>query len=272
MQKYHKFHLVDQSPWPLAVSAALFTTVVGLVLAMHGYANGFNCFIWGLFNTSMSAAFWFRDIIREATFGGHHTVPVQRGLRMGFALFILSEVMFFFSFFWTFFYVSINPAIELGGVWPPPGIIPVRQWGLAAHNTGLLLLSGCTLTWSHYALVAGDKKQSFVALAYTCFLGVWFLQCQLNEFDYGCSYGISDSVYGAVFYLLTGFHGVHVIAGTLFLLVCLGRLRANHFTNKRHIGFLMAIWYWHFVDVVWLMLYLFIYIWGPLSSVTSSLQ
>ena len=166
MQKFHKFHLVDQSPWPLAVSAALFTTVVGLVLAMHGYANGFNCFVWGLFNTGMSAAFWFRDIIREATFGGHHTVPVQRGLRLGFALFVLSEVMFFFSFFWAFFYVAVNPAIELGGVWPPPGITPVGHWGLAAHNTGLLLLSGCTLTWSHYALVAGDKKQALLALVY----------------------------------------------------------------------------------------------------------
>ena len=262
MKKYHKYHIVDRSPWPLAVSLALFTTVVGGVSWMHTYEGGFQLFGWGLFNTVMAAAFWFRDIIREATFGGHHTRPVQAALRLGFALFIVSEGMFFFSFFWAYLYVAVNPAIELGGVWPPPGIQPVPHWGIAAQNTFILVTSGLTLTWSHWALLGGDKLSALRALVYTCALGVWFLYYQAVEFVH-CPYGISDSVYGSAFFLLTGFHGVHVLGGTVFLLVCLGRLRAHHFTATRHLGFEMAIWYWHFVDVVWLLLYLIVYIWGP---------
>lgn len=271
LNKYHKFHLVNPSPWPLAVAAAAFTAVVGLVMTMHLFGGGLESLVWGLVNLAVVAAFWWRDVVREATFGGHHTRPVQEGLRLGFVLFVLSEVMVFFSFFWAFFYVSVNPALELGGVWPPAGITPVGAGGLALHNTGVLLLSGCTLTWSHYALMAGDKKEALLALLVTSALGVWFLSRQAKEFV-ECTYGISDSVYGSVFFMLTGLHGLHVLVGTVFLGVCLARLRAGHFTVTRHLGFEMAIWYWHFVDVVWLFLYLFVYVWGPMEVVTPTVE
>ena len=265
MTKYHRFHLVDPSPWPASAAGAVFTTVVGLVLGMHAYVGGFAIFVWGGFNTVMVAALWFRDIVREATFGGHHTRPVQQGLRMGFALFILSEVMFFVSFFWAYLWAALNPAIELGGVWPPTGVVPIHHSGMPAFGTHVLLTSGFALTWSHYALMSGRLRLAFATLAYTCALGVLFLGCQLDEFTNGCTYGISDSVYGAAFFLTTGFHGTHVLVGTAFLLVCLARLRAGHFTPTRHLGLVSAIWYWHFVDVVWLGLYLLVYIWGPIS-------
>lgn len=281
MRKYHKFHIVDQSPWPLLASISVFSTAVALILVMHGFGydelssvplhrrieppynwTGFQ-FFFSLFNTLCVAGLWFRDIVREATILGAHTVKVQKGLRLGFVLFLGSEAMFFVSFFWAFLYVSLVPAPELGGVWPPTGINPGNALGLPLVNTYLLVWSGFILTSSHYSLLSGRLTASITRLFYTLCFGFLFLVVQTVEY-FTASFDISDGVYGSTFYLLTGFHGLHVLLGWMFLYVCFFRACVWHFTATRHLGFEMAIWYWHFVDVIWLILYGLVYVWGNL--------
>ena len=259
--KTHPFHLVDRSPWPFYASLSSLTLVVGLVASMHSYTGGFSLFLVGIFDVFMVAAFWWRDVIRESTYGGFHTLPVQKGLAMGFSLFLVSEVMFFFSFFWSFFYLSSNPAIEVGGVWPPTGIESMSATGIPLVNTLLLVWSGITLTYSHNRLVAQDLPQTVCGLTLTLTLGFIFLVLQVYEYR-TAQFDISDGVYGSLFYLLTGFHGFHVIIGFLFLLVNLIRTLNWHFYRTSHLGYLFGAWYWHFVDVVWLGLYFSVYVWG----------
>ena len=204
---------------------------------------------------------WFRDVVREGTFQGHHTKVVQKGLKMGMILFITSEVMFFFAFFWGFFHSSLAPTVELGSVWPPMGINVLNPWEVPLLNTAILLCSGVTVTWAHHALVAGSRSQALSGLFLTISLGVIFTMLQAFEY-LEASFTIADSVYGSCFYMATGFHGFHVLVGTLFLAVCLFRLYNHHFTRQHHLGFEAAAWYWHFVDVVWLFLFVSIYWWG----------
>lgn len=263
MEKRHSFHLVDPSPWPLVGSLALFTTTSGGVLYFHGFLYGVELFLSGLLGIICVMALWFRDVVREGTFQGMHTVQVQNGLRLGMLLFITSEVMFFFSFFWAFFHSSLSPTIEIGSVWPPVGILTLSPWEVPLLNTLILLLSGVTVTWAHHAIVAGQRSQAIQALSSTVLLGVIFTALQALEYV-EASFTIADSVYGSVFYMATGFHGFHVIVGTLFLAVCLYRLSSYHFTREHHFGFEAAAWYWHFVDVVWLFLFVTIYWWGNL--------
>jgi cytochrome c oxidase subunit 3 len=169
--------------------------------------------------------------------------------------------MFFFSFFWAFFHSSLSPVFSIGGVWPPVGIEPINPWGVPFLNTLILLCSGFTLTWAHHALFAGGKKQALTALAYTLILAVIFTSLQVFEYQ-TAPFSISDGIYGSVFYITTGFHGFHVFIGTVFLVVCGLRLLKNHFSRTHHIGFDAAVWYWHFVDVVWLFLFVCVYWWG----------
>lgn len=261
MNKYHRFHLVNPSPWPLLASAATLSLVVSFVGCLHDYAGSFDGFVASMVNLIGVAAAWWRDVIREATFGGHHTVPVQRGLRLGFTLFLVSEGMLFFSLFWAFFYLATAPGVEIGGVWPPAGIEVIPADGVPLLNTYLLVWSGITLTWSHFGLLSNRVTPALGGLFATLGLGFCFLGLQAAEY-YGAPFDISDGVYGSTFYLLTGFHGLHVVIGWVFLGVCLCRMRAWHFTAERHLGYEMAIWYWHFVDVIWLGLYLAVYVWG----------
>jgi len=257
----HPFHLVDQSPWPFVTGISALTLTTGFVMYMHCYKFGGYFFLFGFVSLIFSVFVWWRDIIRESTFQGHHTKRVQLGLRSGMLLFILSEIMFFFAFFWAFFAASLSPNIEIGGIWPPPGIAVLNPWEIPLLNTVILLLSGATCTWAHYAIVAGHRKSSLLGLALTIFLGCVFTGFQVLEY-FEANFSISDSIYGSVFFLATGFHGAHICIGSTFLLICLFRLIKHHFTREHHFGFEAAAWYWHFVDVVWLFLFVAIYWWG----------
>ncbi len=257
----HPFHIVDPSPWPLLASWGAFFTVLGLTLYMHFYQKGIYLLNLGLIILISTMAVWWRDVIREATFEGHHNSYVRRGLKLGMILFITSEAMLFFAFFWAFFHSSLNPTIEIGCVWPPKGIIAINPWHIPLLNTLVLVTSGAYITWSHYALLAGYRKDSIEALIYTIILAAFFTLLQYYEYCVA-PFNISDSVYGSVFYMTTGLHGSHVIIGTIFLIVCLYRMINYHFTRTHHVGFECASWYWHFVDIVWIFVYFFIYWWG----------
>jgi len=206
-------------------------------------------------------AVWFRDVIREGTYLGYHTVAVQHGLRYGMLLFILSEVCFFAGFFWAFYHSSLAATVEIGGVWPPPGIEVLNPWDVPLLNTLILLLSGATVTWAHHSILQGNKANAVLGLTLTVGLGLIFTALQAYEYIES-SFTISDGVYGSTFFMATGFHGLHVIIGSTFLLVCLLRQIKNHYTTTHHFGFEAASWYWHFVDVVWLFLFVSIYWWG----------
>jgi cytochrome c oxidase subunit 3 len=257
----HPFHIVDPSPWPAFTSLAVFFLVLGITSFFHFYAEGFRLLFMGLILTVTMAGFWWRDVIREATFEGNHTTYVRKGLKMGMVLFIVSEAMLFFAFFWAFFHSSLNPTLEIGCVWPPKGIEAINPWHVPLLNTFVLVTSGAYITWAHYSLLAGYRKQTIHALLFTILFAVWFTGLQYWEYS-KAPFNISDSVYGSVFYMTTGLHGFHVLVGSLFLIVCLFRQIAYHFTTGQHVGFECAAWYWHFVDAVWIFVYFFIYWWG----------
>ena len=257
----HSFHLVDPSPWPILASLGAFMITFGLISYMHKFIGGWNLFQLGFFLTIYVIFTWQRDIIREATFEEKHSIVVQKGLRLGMLLFILSEVMFFFAFFWGFFHSSLAPVYNIGGVWFPKVISPMDTYTIPLTNTFFLLTSGATVTWAHHALVARAKKQTLLALFFTLVLAILFTSLQAFEYV-NASFNISDGIYASCFYLTTGFHGFHVFVGTLSLLVSFMRIVFNHFTNHHHFGFESAIWYWHFVDFVWLFLFVNVYWWS----------
>lgn len=263
----HAYHIVNPSPWPLtgALSALLLTS--GLVMWFH--FNSVLLLAIGLITNTLTIYQWWRDIVREGTFQGHHTPVVQKGLRYGMILFIVSEVFFFSGFFWAFYHSSLAPTPELGGYWPPAGIIPLDPLEVPLLNTSVLLASGVSITWAHHSLMEGNRKHIIQALFITICLGLYFTLLQASEY-YETSFTISDGVYGSTFFIATGFHGLHVIIGSTFLIVCLLRQLKFHFTSNHHFGFEAAAWYWHFVDVVWLFLYVSIYWWGSYPfSITS---
>nr|BDQ44477.1 cytochrome c oxidase subunit 3 [Amynthas phaselus] len=253
------FHLVEYSPWPLTSSFGAFTLAIGLAGWFHGY--GMTCLFIAVILIIMSMYQWWRDVIREGTYMGHHTSPVAIGLRWGMILFITSEVMFFFAFFWAFFHSSLAPAPEIGCSWPPTGISPLNPFSVPLLNTAVLLASGVTVTWAHHSLMDGKRTDTIQALTMTVMLGAYFTVLQAGEYM-AAPFTIADSVYGTTFFVATGFHGLHVLIGSSFLLICLLRTLSHHFSNGHHFGFEAAAWYWHFVDVVWICLYLCIYWWG----------
>ena len=257
----HSWHLVDPSPWPFVTSIVVFMFFTGNVMYMHRYIGGSEVAILGLVGILLVMYLWWRDIVREATFEEQHTSAVQRGLRLGMVLFIISEVMFFFAFFWAFFHSSLVPSPSIGGVWPPTSILPIDSLGIPLTNTLLLLSSGATVTWAHHAITSRSKKQSVISLLLTIILAIVFTMFQVLEYC-EAAFTISDSVFGSCFYMATGFHGFHVFIGTVCLFVSLIRLVLNHFTETHHFGFESAAWYWHFVDVVWLFLFIAVYWWG----------
>lgn len=258
----HPYHLVDPSPWPLLAAFAGGALLLGIVLYAH-YGT-----VWvgaaGLITVLAVMFLWWRDVLRESRTPGLHTPVVRIGLRYGMVLFIASEVMFFVAFFWAFFHFALYPEHVSGAehpAWPPAGVHTFDPFGLPFLNTMILLLSGCTVTWAHHSLLHGDRRSLIQGLALTVFLGAIFTTFQAIEY-LEAPFGFRDGIYPSTFYLATGFHGFHVIVGTLFLAVCLLRAIRGHFTPEKHFGFEAAAWYWHFVDVVWLFLFVFIYWWG----------
>jgi cytochrome c oxidase subunit 3 len=239
----HPYHLVEPSPWPLAASIALLTSTVSAVCLFHGYSHGGVILTMGLLAVLSTMGLWWADVIREGTFLGHHTLRVQRGLQLGVILFIVSECFFFLSIFWAFFDAALAPTVELGCAWPPAGIQPIDPWEWPLVNTILLLSSGATATWSHHALIAGDRKNALLGLACTLVLALIFTGIQLYEY-YEASFTISDGAFGSAFFFGTGMHGLHVLIGTIFLTVCFYRLINYHLTKHHHVGFEGGLLYW----------------------------
>nr|WJW73299.1 cytochrome c oxidase subunit 3 [Malcus inconspicuus] len=255
----HPFHIVDYSPWPIMASIGAMTTTSGLTLWFNN--NTLTLLMLGMMINMMTAYQWWRDIVRESTFQGKHTNKVMTGMKLGMILFIISEVFFFISFFWAFFHSSLSPTIEIGSMWPPKSIQTFNPMMIPLLNTMILLSSGMTVTWSHHSMMNNNYKQSYISLMLTVLLGILFTLMQTFEYKES-SFNISDSIYGSTFFMATGFHGLHVMIGTIFLMVCLIRHSKFHFSKNHHFGFEASIWYWHFVDVVWIFLYISIYWWG----------
>nr|YP_010954467.1 cytochrome c oxidase subunit III [Lisarda rhypara]WMV02030.1 cytochrome c oxidase subunit 3 [Lisarda rhypara] len=255
----HPYHLVDYSPWPLTGSIGAMTLTSGMIMWFH--MNDMKLYLLGVVIILLTMIQWWRDITREGTYQGKHTIAVTTGLKWGMILFIISEVFFFISFFWGFFHSSLAPTMEIGSTWPPNGILTFNPMHIPLLNTMVLLCSGITVTWAHHSIMEKNHSQATQALLITVILGVYFTILQAYEY-YESSFTISDSVYGSCFFVMTGFHGIHVIIGSIFLIVCLLRHISFHFSSKHHFGFEAAAWYWHFVDVVWLFLYISIYWWG----------
>ena len=296
--KHHDYHLVDPSPWPLLASISVFVAAVGFIALMRTHVDGQGVlgirgpYLFGIGMLALIAVAWswWLDVIREAN-KGDHTPVVQLHLRYGMILFIASEVMFFVAWFWGYFDSALFPAgvHELpnnsqlvglttrnqvfGGVWPPvpveataamtPGFFKhtFDPWGLPLVNTLILLTSGCTVTWAHHSLLKNDRRGLVIGLLLTVLLGATFTFLQYLEYQHA-GFSFAGHTYGATFFMATGFHGAHVIIGTIFLLVCLVRAMRGAFTPQQHFGFEAAAWYWHFVDVVWLFLFACIYVWG----------
>ena len=279
--KNHDYHIIDPSPWPLIGSIGALVMAVGGVVWMQSLQNadaktlgmsGPWVFVLGLIIVLYTMYAWWADTINEAH-AGDHTPVVSMHLRYGMIMFIASEVMFFVAWFWAFFDASLFPGEAIqearvaytGGVWPPANIEVLDPLHLPLFNTVTLLLSGTTVTWAHHSLLEGDRKGLIWGLTLTVVLGVIFTAVQALEYA-EAPFAFKDSLYGATFFLATGFHGFHVLVGTIFLLVCLVRAMRGHFTEKQHFGFESAAWYWHFVDVVWLFLFFAVYIWASVGA------
>ena len=297
---HHDYHLVDPSPWPIVGSVGAFLMLIGAVFWMNATYTGFFgmplngqpwVFLIGFALILYTMAGWWRDVVRESVVRGDHTPVVKIGLRYGMILFIASEVMFFFAWFWAFFNSALFPIDVSIGRWPPEGIVPFDPWHFPLLNTLILLTSGATVTWAHHAILHNDRKGAIQGLIVTVLLGMTFTAVQAYEYSHAAfTFGLNhaqlipftdeahksltagmgnlNAIYGSTFFMATGFHGLHVIIGTLFLIVCLGRAIAGHFIPSRHFGFEAAAWYWHFVDVVWLFLFACIYVWGSYGVMT----
>jgi cytochrome c oxidase subunit 3 len=270
--KHHDYHLVDPSPWPIIGSVSAFVLALAAIFAMHGQVSWW----WiapGIIGVLYTMFGWWVDVIKEAH-RGDHTPVVQLHLRYGMIMFIASEVMFFVAWFWAFFDASLfaGEAVQFarveatGGEWPPAGLEVLDPWHLPLVNTLILLTSGTTVTWAHHSLLHNDRQGLKWGLALTIALGVLFTAIQAYEYIHA-PFAFKDNIYGATFFMATGFHGFHVIIGTIFLMVCLARAFLGHFTPEQHFGFEAAAWYWHFVDVVWLFLFTCIYVWGNAGAV-----
>jgi len=266
----HDYHLVEPSAWPIVGSIAAFVSAVGAIAyfqtlkgadPLFGVFSGPWLLLLGFALLLYTFFGWWRDVVKESVVNHDHTPIVKIGLRYGMILFIASEVMFFAAWFWAYFHSSLFPQdVGLTG-WPPANIATFDPWDIPLLNTLVLLTSGTTVTWAHHAIQTGNQRDAVRGIALTVVLGMIFTALQVYEYTHA-TFDFSGNIYGATFYMATGFHGFHVIVGTLFLIVCLFRARAGHFTPQSHFGFEAAAWYWHFVDVVWLFLFAAIYVWG----------
>lgn len=257
----YPYHIVIPSPWPLIVSLSLLSLALSLGLTIHGYIGNINLVYLALFVLTCSSSFWFRDIISEATYLGNHTIAVRKGINIGFLLFVLSEVLVFLGLFWAYFHSAISPDILLGAMWPPVGIEAVQPTELPLLNTIILLSSGATITYSHYALINGNRNKALNGLAITFWLIVIFVSCQYIEYT-NAIFTISDGVFGSVFYAGTGLHFLHMVMLAAMLGINYWRIRNYHLTTGHHVGYETTVIYAHVLDVIWLFLYIIFYWWG----------
>lgn len=261
MRLAYSYHLVTNSPWPLTTSISAFSLLLGNILSYQKKLGGIELISLSIIGLIISSIFWFKDIIIEGTYRGEHTDKVQKGLNLGFILFVVSEVCVFFGLFFAYFYNALVPAIEVGGLWPPIGIITLDFKAVPLLNTLILLSSGFSITACHNYLLNKDFSKSFSYLFLTILLGIIFAYFQYFEY-YSSFFTISDSVFGSSFFLLTGCHGLHILIGTTFLIFTLLRLALSHFSHTHHLQFSAAAIYWHFLDAVWLLLYFILYCWS----------
>jgi cytochrome c oxidase subunit 3 len=257
----HPYHLVKPSPWPIYLAFGSFGLLYNLTMLMHNITNNKWILLLNLITLIYIGLLWSRDIIAEATYLGEHTSKISEGLNMGFIIFLITELMWFIGVFWAYFHSALSPSIELGEMWPPIGIIPIQATDLPLLNTLILLLSGGTITYSHHGLIGRDYKNSVIGLLLTIILGIIFIICQYIEYKY-CSYTMADSIYGSVFFIVTGLHGIHLITGTGILCLNFYRLYNMQLTSTKHTGYNTAILLWHFLDVAWLFVYIICYYWG----------
>nr|UNO54305.1 cytochrome c oxidase subunit 3 [Amblyomma sp.] len=255
---FHPFHMVEKSPWPIIGSISAFSLTLSFINFFNFNSKFLICVTFPLL--FLSSFQWWRDTSREGTFQGFHTIPVLQGLKLGMMLFILSEIFFFFSFFWAFFHSSLAPSMEIGGNWPPNGISPFNPFEIPLLNSIILISSGVSVTWTHHSIMNGNYKSSLLSLKITIFLGIMFTIFQMFEY-FQAKFSIYDGIFGSTFFMTTGFHGIHVIIGSIFLMITLIRIKKNLISNNHFFGFEASAWYWHFVDVVWLFLFTFMYWW-----------
>lgn len=272
--KPHPYHIVRPSIWPLVASFAAGLLALGMVFFMHDYKIGdlnigLKGVIGGLAGVLAVMFFWWKDIIFETIHEKVHNEITETGMRFGMSLFIASEVMFFVAFFWAFFSSAFFPTEAIGFTWPPQGLEVIPPFELPFLMTLILLLSGCTVTWAHHAILEGHNKDAVTALGLSVLLGTVFLGFQVFEYGH-VAFGFSDGIYPSTFFMATGFHGFHVFVGTVFLAVCWIRAHRGHFSPEKHFGFEAAAWYWHFVDVVWLFLFIAVYWWGNTVGIDHS--
>ncbi len=256
-EKKHPFQIIDPSPWPLVISMGALLLTLGAVLAMHN--KDFITLFIGALMVLGGCGGWWRDMIIESKDTSIYTKEVKNGLKIGMLIFIGTEIMFFVSFFWVYFNASLFPPEVIGSVWPPKGLKTIDPFDLPYLNTLLLLLSGTTVTWAHHSIIEGNKKDFTLALGLTILLGLSFTCFQAFEY-YHAPFLFKGGIYPSTFYMATGFHGAHVFLGTIFLIVCYFRSKTQgHYTQESHTSFELAAWYWHFVDAVWLFLFISIY-------------
>nr|QZH55180.1 cytochrome c oxidase subunit III [Lardoglyphus konoi] len=259
MKKFTPFHLVNPSPWPLMTSFSVLSFALSVIIMVRSF--NFYPFLLSLFLLCYSSFLWGRDVHREGCYEGEHNMQVVSGIKVGMILFILSECFFFFGMFWGYLHLAEAPSIELGGVWPPVGIYSFDPKGIPFLNTILLVSSGVSVTWTHHAMEVGQFKSSVVSLVLTVLLGFTFTLFQLMEY-YVASFTFSCSAYSSIYFMGTGFHGLHVLIGSVLLLMCLNRFSKMFISPNHSVGFECSVWYWHFVDIVWFFLYLVFYWWG----------
>jgi heme/copper-type cytochrome/quinol oxidase subunit 3 len=274
VHKVNDFYIPGNSAWPFLLSSSIFCLMLSTVAYMQYYRIALVFMFLSFISIIVVCSFWWWDLIIETQTYELFTPLVQRNIRLGMVLFILSEVFFFFSFFWAFFHSSLSPSIAIGGIWPPDHFFMLRKvidpWDVALVNTAFLLVSGLLVSFGHHSLKLREMEDAFFGIFFCLFCAGFFIGWQFYEYYYE-ELLLSDGIYGSCFFMLTGFHGLHVIGGTLFLVVCIIRLRYLHFHDGRHVGLDCAVWYWHFVDVVWIFLFIFVYVWGNSPNESFSL-
>nr|YP_010045997.1 cytochrome c oxidase subunit III [Dermanyssus gallinae]QPG86043.1 cytochrome c oxidase subunit 3 [Dermanyssus gallinae] len=257
--KFHPFHIVSNSPWPLLSSLNISILMISILYMIKYKIMSMLMFMF--LSMILNSYLWWRDVIRESTMIGDHTKSVMKSLKISMLLFILSEIFFFLSFFWSYFHNMLSPDMNIGMLWPPMNILSFNPYQIPLLNTIILISSGITITWTHHNIFIGNLKKMIYSMMITIMLGFIFLMFQLYEYNMA-PFSMNDSIYGNIFFIATGFHGLHVLIGMIYLIVCMNRILNLQINANHHISFELAAWYWHFVDVVWLFLFLIIYWWN----------